>query len=1519
MADSSLPLVIAGAAFSAIVLNTSLLALSWRTPNRTRSSNGAAAIAFTALSEEGSAQVFTGLRPLCCAVAVVASLSAGAETITSSNGYGRWILLGATFLVVAQCCFAFIAPSKFKNALHHRLVALSAVLTAVIQAALTYHAFSPDAAEQGLKMTYAKATATAGRVLLYILIAVAYSSVPQSQVFLQNGRPVDPDSCASDIGRLSFAWAAPILRLAGQRVSINVSSLPSLSSAARSAVLAADLHAVRALTKQPLWRSIYYSHRHLFWLQWSLTVLTSILSFAPLVATYHIVKLLEEDHSRRGIGTRLWIWAAAAGALSFILQILTPRMMYLTFAKIEIYVRAQLSAAIFNKALNLENSAGDSAASAAPRATKQPRQSTESAASLEDEGIPMLSIPDNAAKAAKPVPPQPPVMQQIPNFIGVDTNRVAEISSRQHIFIGSLSTFLIALVFLIRLIGWTSFLCGLIGPLIIVPLNMRASMAYGGAQVGIMMARDDKLKILSQTLRCIKQIKLTASEDQWEAAIMTTRKNELAKQRTSFFWAVWLRFLFHASPILLAMISLSVYARLNGSLSAAVAFTALGVFANLEFSISVLPMAFMQLVDGSVSAGRLGKFLDSAERKPYIVAGAKVRFTNATIAWPGDHSNDATTFRLRKIDATFEPHTLNVIHGPSGSGKSLLLASIAGEATLVHGTITAPKPIRSSSMAPFTTSPLEDWILPGTMAYVPQTPWIQNDSIQRNILFGLPMDENRYNDVLDAAALRPDLRILVDGDLTEVGAQGINLSGGQRWRLTFARALYSRAEILVLDDIFSAVDAHTGAHLYRTLTGPLCTRRTRILATHHVSMSMAKAAMVIKLGEGGCIDSVNSYETKKYLVDDLDNDIVDGKSSVDPMDHDNLNQPRTVAAGSQRPVPQAFVQEETREEGAVKWRTYRQYMSASGGLLTWTLAVGLVAISQLTLLGRAWWIEIWTADSDGPGVMASQDTAQPSSTRSLMFYLGIYIAISISTSLSEAVKSASFYVASLKASSSLFGRLLHTVLRAKLRWLDTVPLGRMINRFTSDSALMDTKIPGDAHTLLSAMFAVGVIFMTGLRLSPYLVISSAVVLLVTFWFARRYLPAAREVRRLESINKSPIFELCNTTLRGIETIRAYDVADQFTSRMAALVDDYSSSGQASHLVTQWLAVRLGVLGSMYILSVAITVAAVPSIGAPAAGLALAFAMDYAKNVEEAVRRYSMLQLDMNSTERILEYADMDHEREDSGIMVPSSWPSNGHISFDGVFATYANDLSSVLKGITFQLQPHQRVGIVGRTGAGKSTLALVLFRLLELTDGKISIDGVDISRVGLKQLRSRMAIIPQDPTIFGGTIRSNLDPHNQFNDRELRESLERVHLVGRSHTKTGSKVAHSNIFDNLDSTVADDGLNLSQGQKQLLCLARALLTRSRIIVMDEATSAVDYETDEIIQSSLRSSFLDSLLLVIAHRITTIADFDHVLVLDDGRVVESGSPTSLMGKGGVFSKLVHDSSERDQVLNMLSSR
>lgn len=770
--------------------------------------------------------------------------------------------------------------------------------------------------------------------------------------------------------------------------------------------------------------------------------------------------------------------------------------------------------------------------------------------------------------------------------------------------------------------------------------------------------------------------------------------------------------------------------------------------------------------------------------------------------------------------------------------------------------------------------------------------------------------------VLHACALLPDIAMLPDGEDTEVGATGINLSGGQRWRLTFARALYSRAGVVVLDDIFSAVDSHVGRHLLNYgILGQLGANRTRILVTHHAGLVDCHAAYIVTLTSDGTASVVErlSPQIRSPVISDSDHlrDL-----------HMKASNPEAGVGDSEHGLlkskPKKFVEDEVRAQGPVKWSVYKTYLMASGGLRYWIMTVLMFSLAAISTIGRSYWLRLWTssyADTRSTSNNASHnmEPGTQQQQHQLSYYLGLYILISFISVALVGIKIIFVLVSSLRAARHLFEIAALNVVQAPLRWLDTQPIGRILNRFVGDFALIDSRLGGDILWFTNGLFSVVTIVASALFVSLWMSLPVVVLSLICIYIVYLYLDAARDIKRLESSAKSPTFELVGTVISGLPTIRCFGRVDDYLDRMYGHIDRCTQSSWYILLATQWMKFRLGVLGVAFTFCIAAGVAYFPGIDASLAGFALSFALNFASVAETTISKYTATELDMNSMERVLEYIQLETETT-AGDEAESSWPSQGHIAFRDLEVAYGNDLPPVLKALNFEVPSRHRIGIVGRTGSGKSSLTLALFRFLQVRRGCIEIDGVDLSSLKLHDVRSRLAIIPQDPVLFSGTLRSNLDPHNEHSDVSLLEVLERVTPTQVS-SREGSQ-SRKSIFKNLQTAISRGGSNLSQGEKQLICLARAILTRPKILVLDEATSAVDMETDALIQRIIREEFRDSTVLVVAHRLSTVADFDKILVLSDGNLAEYDEPRVLAQKRGSFWEMVKESGEDEALRHLL---
>ncbi|OAX79996.1 hypothetical protein ACJ72_05680 [Emergomyces africanus] len=1469
-------------------------------------------------------------------LSIVGLLGSLAQVVLSTLGEDGvrmvepWLQFLIWGLVVLNAIALFVEPSpakKFTIALCISTSLLAYIAVVIVQTLFIF----PNS--NWLDLSHAHDTLMLVQFVVAFGCACISVLLPRRPAVFRNGKVVDAQYTTSWIGRISFSWPSGLLKDIRRTKKLDVEFLPQLDYQTRAKSLLEAFDQTKHKSPR-LWKVLVYVYLSPLLLQFVLVVVSSLLSFAPQFCLLQILRTLEARSSGEWNPSEAWALVVGLGISTLVYSTIESWLFWVSAAKLCIPVYEQISAVVFTKSMRRKNVKGSQSSSSTDDQASDRSGSQPAKGDTNDE--------DDSQKTN----------QGTINLVAVDAKRISEFAAYNYFISSTIIKLATAFTFLGLLIGWKSLCSGLLVSVLVTPVNIFVANRYTRDQISLMKLRDQKMAVITEVLQGIRQIKFSALEHQWQRKIGDIRKAELNAQWAVFRYDIVLIGIWILGPVMLSAVSLGVYYLLYDELSASVAFTTVSIFSSLELTLAILPELITDFIECWVSAERIEKYLISAEKGHNTLPSDHICFEKAAVAWPvedPDESDDR--FRLQNISLNFPPKGLSVISGKTGSGKSLLLASILGESDILDGVVRVPE-------AP----PLEDrfdelankknWIIDSAIAYVAQVPWIENATIKDNILFGLPFDSDRYHQVLFACALEKDLDMLPDGELTDIGANGINLSGGQKWRISFARALYSRAGILIMDDLFSALDAHTGRHLHvHALTGELGQGRTRILVTHHVALCLGETDYSVYLqngtvGHAGTVDELTRTGELTEILADKANDAArrndEVEDDIDGLSADGATLYKVFSRGSQvhanietsdinstnKKAPAKFQQDEWRESGSVKFAHYKTYFKSGGNIWYWLfVAIAFLGYIMLTV-GRSWWISVWTRSSSAatPEAKLSLMTHVvnrdnlASQNSSLLFYLGIYVGLSLITCVLGPLRYGLFFNASINASRNLFDRLTYAVLRAPLRWLDTIPVGRILNRFTADFNMIDSRLGIDFGSMLYHVLQVLGIVAAGLLVSPLLILFAIVLLAISLYYSLYYLDGAREIKRLESTVKSPVYEQFGTALTGLSTIRAFGK------------------------VPTWLGFRMSAIGSIFAAITAALIVSMRGIDASLAGFALSFAMQYTNAIAYTLREYTNIELNMNATERVIEYSDIDIEPQD-GFNAPAAWPTEGKLEVSDLVVAYAPDLPPVLKGLSFNVDKNQRVGVVGRTGAGKSSLTLALFRFLEARGGSIHVDGIDVSKIKLHDLRSRLAIIPQDPVLFSGTVRSNLDPFEEFSDTELRDALERVHLVPSSinetvtstqacssssppQSNTGSTTptlinrdsssiaavkSNANIFSNLDSTISEGGLNLSQGQRQLLCLARAIVSRPKIMVLDEATSAVDMATDTLIQRSIRSEFgrNSTTLLVIAHRLSTIADFDRILVMDAGKAVEFGAPKDLMEiDNGVFRGLVEESGERE---------
>lgn len=1502
-------------------------------------------------------------------IGLATSLAVGV-LVTQGRGGGilfldYWFNAGAWGLLLVQAiaiASSRICSDAYQLGIYSFLASMALFVSLLLQATRTGEYF--------LRHDKVLLSFGALQILAALALALASFSVQRRpDVFDDEGRMVDRMYTVSAFSRFNYSWPTPILSTAWKKGDLEHADLGRPNHHLRAKDVAADWK--RRNYTHRLWLSIARTHASGFTLQWILTLATSFLNFAPQWVILQLLRSLENRIPGTPPSLDVWMWVFWLGAVIVVQNAVESYVFWLSWVELTIPIRAQLSALVFEKAMRRKDIKGD------VKSEKSKETDAESPTAADVPGPIEEEEGEDEAEALKKS------KQGTVNLIGVDAYRVGDFAAYQNLFPGSLFKLIVSLAFLVTLLGWKPLLAGFSTMIAIMPINIYFSKKYAAAQDRLMKVRDEKLAVVTEALQGIRQIKFSALEPEWETKIGSVRAKELKCVWEVFKSDTALLGCWVTSPILLAAVSLASYAYSNGELTPSVAFVSLGVFKALEMTLSVVPELTTDLLDAWISVNRLEEYLNSPDIEVVAKESEDIKFENASIAWPSDTELDESErFVLREVNIAFPRGELSVISGKTGTGKSLLLAAILGEVDVLSGNLYLP---RAPTMVDRHDSKANksNWIIPNAIAYVAQIPWIENASIKDNIIFGLPLDEGRYQKTIEVCALKKDLEILSDGEHTEIGANGINLSGGQKWRVTLARAMYSRAGILVFDDIFSAVDAHVGRQIFeKCLTGALAVGRTRILVTHHVALCEPKTKYVVELGDGkvqcaglvaelrenGTLDQIKSHEER--LGDDVTAATNTAVNSDDSEDGEDETAGNTLKRVTSKVAAKKFVEDESREKGAVQRRVYSGYLKASGGWFFWALAISIFITNSSFSLGRSWWLMIWTgsnhepvsdaihglgpsthghllspAQSPYPYLFGSQQQSALASSasfdhahvqgqqqHSLQFYLGVYVALALSAAFLGTVKFFYIFTGSVRASRLLFQQMNLAILHAPLRWLDTVPVGRVLNRYTADFNVIDSQLANSFSFGFNSFLNLWVVIVAAMFVSPLMVFFALALLVVCAYVAIQYLAAARPVKRLESNAKSPVFEQFGSALTGVATIRGFDKTQTYIDRIYTRIDDYSTATWHMWLFNRWMGWRMACVGSLFAVFVACLILASPEIDPALAGFTLAFSLEFASAIIWTIRLYANVELNMNAAERILEYTEIKTETLE-GERPPAAWPTTGRIEVDSLVVGYAPDLPPVLKGLEFTVEGRERVGVVGRTGAGKSSLTLALFRFLEPTEGRVIIDGIDISTIRLHDLRSRLAIIPQDPVLFSGTVRSNLDPFGHHTDAELWESLLRVHLVSgtsgmttptdvpvaeSSGASTSSTAKNVNIFANLSSPISEGGLNLSQGQRQLLCLARAIVSRPKVMVLDEATSAVDMHTDALIQRSIREEFTDATLVVIAHRLSTIADFDKILVLGEGKVCEYGTPRELWEKGsqGVFRGMCEESGERDKLKDIV---
>ncbi|NXP41332.1 MRP3 protein, partial [Leiothrix lutea] len=1088
---------------------------------------------------------------------------------------------------------------------------------------------------------------------------------------------------------------------------------------------------------------------------------------------------------------------------------------------------------------------------------------------------------------------------EIVNLMSVDAQRFMDLMTFLNMLWSAPLQILLALYFLWETLG-PPVLAGVAVMVLLIPFNSAIAIKTRAFQVEQMRYKDSRIKLMNEILGGIKVLKLYAWEPSFSEKVLEIRKNELRVLRKSAYLNSLSTFAWISAPFLVALTTFAVYIFVDEKniLDAEKAFVSLSLFNILKFPLNMLPQVISNIAQTSVSLKRIQQFLSHDELDPncvetkVIAPGNAISVRNATFSWGKELKPT-----LKDINMLIPSGSLVAIVGHVGCGKSSLVSALLGEMEKLEGEVAVK----------------------GSVAYVPQQAWIQNATLKDNILFGQAPNEEKYQNALEVCALKTDLEVLPGGDQTEIGEKGINLSGGQRQRVSLARAVYSSSDIFLLDDPLSAVDSHVAKHIFDKVIGPdgVLKGKTRILVTHGISF-LPQVDHIIVLVDGK-ISEMGSYQEllkqnktfaeflRNYALDEeieedeptmleeeevllaedtlsIHTDLADNE----PVANEVRKQFLSVAAlPKYLPTqPQITLDQLWCVILQVKLTVFWQYVKAVSPVISLVICF-LYCCQNAAAIGANVWLSDWTNE---PVVNGTQQNKA--------MRVGVYAALGLLQGLIVLISSFTLAMGGIKAARTLHAALLENKFHTPQSFYDTTPTGRIINRFSKDIYVIDEVIPPTILMFLGTFFTSLSTMIVIIASTPLFTVVIIPLAVLYFFVQRFYVATSRQLKRLESVSRSPIYSHFSETLSGASVIRAYGRVKAFVDTSDLKVDENQKSYYPGIVSNRWLGIRVEFVGNCIVLFAALfAVIGRSSLNAGLVGLSVSYALQVTLSLNWMVRMTSELETNIVAVERIKEYSETETEAPwiIEGKRPPEDWPSKGELEFVNYSVRYRKGLDLVLKGLNLQVHGGEKIGIVGRTGAGKSSMTLCLFRILEAVKGEIRIDGVKISEIGLHDLRSRLTIIPQDPVLFSGTLRMNLDPFNKYSDEEIWKALELSHL----------KRFVSSQPSMLDYECSEGGENLSVGQRQLVCLARALLRKTRILILDEATAAVDLETDDLIQSTIRTQFVDCTVLTIAHRLNTIMDYTRVLVLDNGTIAEFDTPANLIAAKGIFHTMARD--------------
>nr|XP_005155817.1 multidrug resistance-associated protein 7 isoform X1 [Danio rerio]XP_021329903.1 multidrug resistance-associated protein 7 isoform X1 [Danio rerio]XP_021335425.1 multidrug resistance-associated protein 7 isoform X1 [Danio rerio] len=1108
-------------------------------------------------------------------------------------------------------------------------------------------------------------------------------------------------------------------------------------------------------------------------------------------------------------------------------------------------------------------------------------------------------------------------MGEVVNFMSTDTDRVVNFFNSFHEVWSLPFQFVLALYLLYLQVG-VAFLGGVGVAVLLVPLNKVLASRILENNKHMLQHKDGRVKLMTEILFGIRVLKYYNWEEHFTQKIEEARKKELHHLKLLKYLDAVCVYTWAALPVVISILTFITYVLLGNNLTAAKVFSTLALVGMLILPLNAFPWVLNGTLEAKVSLDRIQRFLAVQDQDLSVYYSqvcpedppSAVQMVQASFSWKQSEEADSVSipdditeegspprsFYLHALNLNVKMGSLVVVVGKVGCGKSSLLAAITGELTRCGGEVFVQGREQGFGLAV-------------------QEPWIQHATVQDNILFGRDYDNMFYQSVIQACALADDLNILPGGDQTEVGENGVTLSGGQKSRLALARAVYMDKEIYLLDDPLAAVDADVAHHLMEKCILGILKDKTRILCTHRIEF-VDKADVVVLMDNGMIVKTGAPSEVLSLVKGPKDS-----KNSSNAKEKDSAGSEEMEASEPELKAELEMFGEEQKQMGTLSWAVYRSYWKAVGGCMAVAVLLALF-LMQASKNVSDWWLSHWISHMKdnmtelvsvsatpllmlsflSPGRLVFNAPARGSESSGnmsseLKFYMTVYGSLAAANTVFTAARAFLFAYGAICAATVVHKRLLSSVLKATMTFFDTTPLGRILNRFSSDIYSVDDSLPFVLNILLANVFGLlGMLIVMSYGL-PWVLLPLVPLGALYYQTQCFYRYSSRELKRLCSLTLSPVYSHFSETLSGLSTVRGSGHTTRFEEENERRLEQNQRCLFNSNAAMQWLDIRLQMIAVTVVTGISVIAVIqhqLKSIDPGLVGLSLSYALSITNLLSGLIFSYAQTEMQLVSIERTEEYStSIPQEPQQASLEVLDRWPERARVEFVDVVLSYRPGLPNALDGVSVEVLPGEKIGIVGRTGSGKSSLFLALFRMVELNQGQILLDGVDISSVRLSDLRSKLAIIPQDPFLFSSSVRENLDPHGRHPDYRLLEALEQCHL-GNVVQRNGG----------LDSEVGERGKSLSVGQRQLLCLARALLTEANILCIDEATASVDQKTDMLLQKTIREKFKDKTVLTIAHRLNTIMDSDKVLVMHAGKVVEFDSPATLCQReDSAFQKLL----------------